>query len=427
MAIFPIATTPPFSVASTSSIELMQEVAARETERSLISDSNTVDLTVADVSLTGQLLSSVAGISDAANVAETGAPIDNEAVIDEAQRFVDSFNALNQSGQLSTDALIEIAAETPIAVGVPLLITQEAEASGIDVVALGSNQGDFLLTLDSGALETALETDAAATTSQLAALAAPVAETVVNDLTQSTQTFALTTTAQLQLTAANVTAINVSTPQAEGPLSVPAIPVVPDLTVENAQLREALADTMLVDIVNTAAGITSTSAQISTLPLQEMSPLASATQQVQPASVVVADAQAQAAINANTMSTNTALNASSLNATTNPLPTAEATAAQVELGLTPANLVTTPIEQVTQLATNPTVAGAVAAFQVPADDGSRAGRLATSTSLDAINPIETVVETQAIGPNLANTSDQRRSPSPDARVNQWLATRPGLI
>jgi hypothetical protein len=197
--------------------------------------------------------------------------------------------------------------------------------------------------------------------------------------------------------------------------------VVPDLGSENAQLREVLADTMLMDIVSTAA-----STQVSTLTVRNQ---AETTSEPERGAAVETAAQAQpqaaadnnpAAMSASVLA-NAELNAQVLNAA------AVAAQVQAELGLTPGNLITTPLEQVSQLAANPAVAGAVAAFQVPADDGSRATRLAVSSGLDAINPVATVVATEAIGPNLANNNGQRHENSPDARVNQWLATRPGLI
>lgn len=409
-----IAATPPSSLAPTSSTDLVQGVFVRETERTLFSESNISAATSVDVSQAGRLLSSVAGISDAANAAEVGAAIDTETVIDQAQRFVDSVNVLSLGGQLTTDTLLDIAAETPSAAPTT---TQETEAPGIDLVPISSAQDSFVLTLDSDALSAALESDAVAATSQLAAVAVPLAEAVASDLALSKTAFTELTTTQLDIAVINT----VSNTQTALPGNTGSPPVVPDLGSENAQLREVLADTMLMDIVSTAA-----SAQVSTLTVRNQ---AETTSEPERGAAVETAAQAQpqaaadnnpAAMSASVLA-NAELNAQVLNAA------AVAAQVQAELGLTPGNLITTPLEQVSQLAANPAVAGAVAAFQVPADDGSRATRLAVSSGLDAINPVATVVATEAIGPNLENNNGQRHENSPDARVNQWLATRPGLI
>jgi hypothetical protein len=61
------------------------------------------------------------------------------------------------------------------------------------------------------------------------------------------------------------------------------------------------------------------------------------------------------------------------------------------------------------------------------DDGGRNARVAFQSAFDVVNPMEAVLQTEAISPNLANTSEQRREGSTDSRLSQWLATRPGLI
>jgi hypothetical protein len=101
--------------------------------------------------------------------------------------------------------------------------------------------------------------------------------------------------------------------------------------------------------------------------------------------------------------------------------------ARVQAMLSPSDLLTTPLEQITRLAQNPTLAGAVAAFQISGDEGGRNARVTLQRDFDVVNPMEAVPQTEPIAPNLANTGEQRRDDATDKQQNEWLATRPNLF
>lgn len=414
MAISPLAATPPFplSVSSVASIEATQLLLARETEADLFLP-DSVDSVA--FSQTSQLLSSVAEITDAADAAEAGSAIDSSALVEDVQRFVDNANALNFDDRLTTFTLgtvLDISAEIP-APSEPA--AQPADVPGIDLVPVGGGGSTFLLTLDSEELQSALAADVVGTTSQLADFVVPLGNAVVQaeinqQLTDGLGGLAVSTETLL---ASSQTATLLTTS------------VVPDLTVENAELRQALADTALADILDVVA------AGAASLPVQELAaegvtpPLATnnppTTNDTAPANAPAAALPAAGALAAPVAAPLPA------GADAAALIAAQTATVQAETTMTLAALVTTPLEQIAQLAANPTVAGAVAAFQIPADDGSRGARVAVPVGMDTVNPIAAVLASEGISPNLANTGEQRRDQTPNPRVNQWLATRPGLI
>jgi hypothetical protein len=447
MAIPSVAATPP-SLFSIPSIEAMQGMLlVRRTESRVFVGNLFPTTDIVELSETSQLLSTVSQIADAAEAAEQGVAIDTEAVLESAQDFVDSVNAVNIGNEFALSSVID----TGIVPEPDTLQAEALNALGISVLPIDSGGDNFILSLDTQALETALLADPTETTEQLAAAAAPIATAAAAQATTATIVAAGVTQDAFALAAAGVPAAALLTsqltPQALAevgtvleslpPVPVP-VPVVPDLTVENADLRRALADTALSDIVSAITSSADEPADSSVTALAATNAalaeaaLAAQSQAIIAATVPDADEPAPA---------NTLSQARSVTGTTSqvaPTVSAEravdqalllnaAADAQAQATLSPSELLTTPLEQITRLALNPTLAGAVAAFQIPMDDGGRNARVAFQSAFDVVNPMEAVLQTEAISPNLANTSEQRREGSTDSRLSQWLATRPGLI
>ena len=443
MAIPSVALTPP-SLFPIPSIDPVQgALLLRQSERNLfIGSANTFPSTdTVEFSDTSQLLSSVAQIADAAEAAEQGTTISTQAIIENAQDFVDSVNAVN----LGDDFVLNTVINTSI---VPEPATPQAEALGavgISVLPIDSEGDSFILSLDPGALETALLADPAETAEQLAAAVAPIATAAAAQATTTTIIASSVTQNTFALVAAGEPETGLFSPQLapqvlaavgtalEGlpPVLVP-VPVVPDLTVENADLRRALADTALSDIVSAIAGNLDSAAD-SLLPDLSLAneaiteaalvaPSLPGAVETAPEADETADVSAPPQAQALTAASATVVPPSpsppDASATNQAALLNVAADVQAQAALTPSELLTTPLEQITRLAGNPTVAGAVAAFLVPTDDGMRAAKGGIQADLDVINPVAAVLRTEAIAASLANGSNDRQDGSAESRLNQ---------
>lgn len=444
MAIPSVALTPP-SLFPIPSIDPVQgALLLRQSERSLfigsVNASTFPSTDTVEFSDTSQLLSSVAQIADAAEAAEQGTTISTQAIIENAQDFVDSVNAVN----LGDDFVLNTVINTSI---LPEPATPQAEALGavgISVLPIDSEGDSFILSLDTGALETALLADPAETAEQLAAAVAPIATAAAAQATTTTIVASSVTQNTFALVAAGEPEIGLLSPQLapqvlaavgtalEGlpPVLVP-VPVVPDLTVENADLRRALADTALSDLVSAIAGNLDSAAES---PLPDFSlaneaiteaalvaPSLPGAVETAPEADETADVSAPPQAQALTAAPATVVSPSPPDASaTNQAALLNVAAdVQAQAALTPSELLTTPLEQITRLAGNPTVAGAVAAFLVPTDDGMRAAKGGIQADLDVINPVAAVLRTEAIAASLANGSNDRQEGSAESRLNQW--------
>jgi hypothetical protein len=446
MAIPSVALTPP-SLFPIPSIDPVQgALLLRQSERSLfigsVNASTFPSTDTVEFSDTSQLLSSVAQIADAAEAAEQGTTISTQAIIENAQDFVDSVNAVN----LGDDFVLNTVINTSI---VPEPATPQAEALGavgISVLPIDSEGDSFILSLDTGALETALLADPAETAEQLAAAVAPIATAAAAQATTTTIVASSVTQNTFALGAAGEPETGLLSPQLapqvlaavgtalEGlpPVLVP-VPVVPDLTVENADLRRALADTALSDIVSAIAGNLDSAADS---PLPDLSlaneaiteaalvaPSLLGAVETAPEADETADVSAPPQAQALTAASATAVSPPpsppDASATNQAALLNVAANVQAQAALTPSELLTTPLEQITRLAGNPTVAGAVAAFLVPTDDGVRAAKGGIQADLDVINPVAAVLRTEAIAASLANGSNDRQEGSAESRLNQW--------
>jgi hypothetical protein len=425
VAIPSIAATPS-SLFPIPSIDAVQgALLVRSTERSLFSASTFPLVDTVEISATGRLLSSVAEIVDVAEAAELGATVNTESVVGNVQDFVDSVNAVSLDNEFALSDLLN-------ADIVPAPTTPQAEALraiGINVLPFGSDTDSFILSLDAEVLENALTTNPVGTTEQLAAATAPIAAAAVAQTSASTVVAGSLTQETLARVSAGQTGNGLLTPEFPASVAVIDSPstVVPDLTLENAELRRALADTLLSDIVNTVT--TTADIAVAALPI-ETTVIDAATLSTPPL-VAVAEPQIDTEVEAQTatppqlpnVSANVTVGENTTDAdlllANSVLPVNAAVDAQTQTVLALANL-PTPLEQTTLLAANPTVAGAVAAFQVPADDGTWAARV--KGDLDVINPMAAVLQTQGIAPNLANSNNERQETLLESRVNQWLAT-----
>lgn len=447
MAIPSVALTPP-SLFPIPSIDPVQgALLLRQSERSLfigsVNASTFPSTDTVEFSDTSQLLSSVAQIADAAEAAEQGTTISTQAIIENAQDFVDSVNAVN----LGDDFVLNTVINTSI---VPEPATLQAEALGavgISVLPIDSEGDSFILSLDTGALETALLTDPAETAEQLAAAVAPIATAAAAQATTTTIVASSVTQNTFALVAAGELETGLLSPQLapqvlasvgtalEGlPPALVPVPVVPDLTVENADLRRALADTALSDLVSTIAGNLDSAADS---PLPDLSlaneaiteaalvaPSLPGAVETAPEADETADVSAPPQAQALTADSATVVSPPSpsppdASATNQAALLNVAADVQAQAALTPSELLTTPLEQITRLAGNPTVAGAVAAFLVPTDDGMRAAKGGIQADLDVINPVAAVLRTEAIAASLANGSNDRQEGSAESRLNQW--------
>jgi hypothetical protein len=446
MAIPSIAATPP-SLFSFPSIEAVQgALLVRRTESSVFIGNVFPTTDIVELSETSQLLSTVAQIADVAEAAEQGVAIDTAAVLESAQDFVDSVNAVNIGNEFALSSMID----TSIVPAPDTLQAEALNALGISVLPVDSAGDSFILSLDTETLETALLADPAETTEQLAAAAAPIATAAAAQATTTTIVAASVTQDTFALAApVGPATVSLLTPQVLAevstaleslpPIPIPVpVPVVPDLTIENADLRRALADTALSDIVS---AITSSADEPVDSPITALSVAntavagtALAAQSAPIAPAIVSEAEEPAPANTPPQAQNVAGTTSQVvptviaeSAADQALLLNAAADAQAQATLSPAELLTTPLEQITRLALNPTLAGAVAAFQIPVDEAGRNARVALQSAFDVVNPMEAVLQTEAIGPNLANSSEQRREGSTNSRMSQWLATRPGLI
>lgn len=445
MAIPSIAATPP-SLFSIPSIEVMQgALLVRRTESSVFIGNARPTTDIVALSETSQLLSTVSQIADAAEAAEQGIAINTESVLERAQDFVDSVNAVNLGNEFALSSVID----TSI---VPEPDTLEAEALnalGISVLPLNAEGDNFILSLDSGALETALLADPAETTEQLAAAAVPIATAAAAQATTTTIAPTGPTQDAFGLVAAGTPATGLLSPQLATqvlaevgsaleslpPVPVP-IPVVPDLTVENADLRRALADTALSDIVNAVASsvdeATDSSITALAVPNAAIAEAALAGRSPPIAAPIAPEAEEPVVADRPPQTPNLAGTASRVAPTVVAANTTDQalllnTAAGAQAVLTPDDLLSTPLEQLSRLATNPTLAGAVAAFQISGDEGGRNARVTLQKDFDVVNPMEAVPQTEPIAPNLANTGEQRRDDTTGRQQNEWLATRPNLF
>lgn len=369
-----------------------------------------------DISETSRLLSSMAELAKAARAAEAGNPVDNQAVIDDAQRFVENLNALNLETQFGTGGLFDLSSD--VAAPAPL-----AASLGFGIIPLGADEDAFLLTLDNQALAGALEDDPAGTANELASFALPlgvqlaereVQSDLLSDLSLINRPAAPNPSVAAGATALALLAVD------------PAEAVVPDLLVANTELRRALADTALMDTLTEA---------LPEVPELSIAPLATPPL---PTAAIAADTQRpedsgeMAASVPGDLQRPSTVPLSTTNSATPQTgqvipPVLAPAAAPVQAVLTPDDLLSTPLEQISRMATNPTLAGAVAAFQISGDEGGRNARVALQRDLDAVNPVEAVPRTEPIGPNLANTGEQRRDDAADKQRNEWLATRPHLF
>lgn len=437
MAIPSVALTPP-SLFSIPSIDPVQgPLFLRQSERSLFSDAGSIfpSSDIVAFSETGQLLSSVAQIADAAEAAEQGATVSTQSIIESAQDFVDSVNAVN----LGNDFALSTAIDTSI---VPEPATPQADALGavgISVLPIDSAGDSFVLSLDIETLETAVQSNPAAATEQLAAAAAPIAAAAaVQASATSIVATGSSTRDPFALAAQGTPTAGLLTPQLLAGLAgagtviddtppLTAVPVVPDLTIENAELRRALADAALSEIVTAVAANTdSLENPVIALPTADsVVAEAALTTPIPIAETVEPDADEPAAVRtlpqsqASTAEPDAVVPPVDANVTTQAALLNAVVAPQAETTLTPSELLTTPLEQITRLAGNPTVAGAVAAFLIPADDGIRTGKGGIQTDLDVINPVAAVRQTEAITASLANGSNDRREDSAESRLDQW--------
>ena len=413
----PAVSATPFSLATPAEVMQVRDVFVRETESSLFVSSPAFPFAdTVDLSDTSRLLSSTAALAETANTAARGDSVDPESVIEDAQRFVDSVNALSLSAPLlEPDGAQDLAFD-------PATSASPPEAPGIDIVPVGADT--FLLTLDAEVLEGALQANPAATVTQLADFALPVGTQLA---AQSLQAGLPADRSSINGNAA-LGALAVSGQTDVAVLAAAeAQPVVPDLTVVNAELRRALADTALMDtlaetlpaapelaipplLVPAVPEAERDRLGVLMTPLQDLpegpeearSPLPPMVPSPAASSTATQLAQAEAS---------------------QLLPAAELPQAV----LTPDELLSTPLEQISRLAANPMLAGAVAAFQIVGDEGGRNPRVTLQSDFDVVNPMEAVLQTEAVGPNLANTTGQRRDDAGDNRRNAWLATRPRLI
>ena len=416
MAIAPITVTAETSYLSPAAeVQRIEGSLLRVTERSLSVEALVLSDSV-EISDTSRMLSAMSEIADAASTAADGGVIDPREVAADAQRFVDSVNALNLGSQFETGGLFGDDTELPL-------------ATGLGTVPLADEEGSFLLTLDSSELETALEETPAATSNALAAAVVPLgtelaAQAIQTDLNASQATSAVFAQATI-----NQTDLLTLSAEADLDTAFPETPVVPDLTLSNAELRQALADTLLADALNPATLLPPLATPAVTLPpLPEVDASTQTTSATAPAQITQTDeAELPGENNERTVAVQTPVSVPSPVSTPVQSDITATAMAETQALLTAQDLITTPMEQITRLALNPTVAGAVAAFQLAGDEGGRAARGALQSDAEVVNPVAAILQTEAIASNLANSSEQRQEYPAKLRISEWLATRPGLI
>jgi hypothetical protein len=383
-----------------------------------------------DISATGTLLSSASEIADAARAAEQGAVIDSASLVENVQSFVDSVNAVSLSNEFVLSGLID----TSI---VPAPGTAQANALGavgINVLSLGSGSDSFILGLDIKVLEDALLTDPTGTSGQLAAATGTISAAAANQAGVATEVAAGTTQETLALAAAGQSANGLLTPEfiTGAATAIDSVrSVVPDLTIENADLRRTLADRILRDIVDTA-----TSSDVSTVTnetqltaLLEENALTASSALTTPPLVAAAPAlptatETPALALAQTQTLTLAANAITAPVVATPVLPANVTSeAQAQTALTLSSFLSTPLEDNARLAVSAPLGGAVGAFQIPVDAGNWGARFGIRGDLDVINPMAAVLQTKAIASNLASSSNERQENSAGSRLDQWLSGR----
>ncbi|HTJ96923.1 MAG TPA: hypothetical protein VL381_05595 [Rhodocyclaceae bacterium] len=343
------------------------------------------DSTLVTLSDNGQLLSALADLSASGNT----------DILNSTQNFVELFNS--SSTATSSPAVVSLfdsaTVDTNTQSNAPTPVQDSLAQLGITVQPSATTDETVQLQLDQQALGAAVSSDAASTTDQLSGVAG-----VIEAALLSAQQ-----TSSLPLTAADLAS---STSVA----SVGAItPVVPNLVEVNNALRRSLAESALEDAITAATN------RLPVIAAEAQPPLL----QTQPATRA---ADATTAVAAQEDAIVTATSAASTQATV----AAPATTTATDTAAAPTNAPNTSFEQANLVAANPATASSVAAFNNVVDNGLRLARpISTSVSLDVVNPVEIVSQTEAIGPNLANSSNenQRRQAEQDFRQQRIAFNR----
>lgn len=425
--------TSPFPAAPAEAAQLRM-LLARDVERTLTNDDNAFPPPrplgeIVDLSGGARLLSSVDLISNAAASAQSGEAADSLSIVDAAQRFVDNVNALSLESAAESEGVFLPGLADEVAIA---LATSANERLGINILA-ATPTVPVQLTLDREVLAETAATDSVGASRQLATLAVPLGSALAaqastppvyaplpappplpseQGLAEAGEDQAGSNSPSLDLssnTSDEITSDEISDQ------------IAPDLAEANAQLQRTLADTALSESLNEAS---LSAAALSPPTVAAPAEIVSASP---PRSGVGVFSGASSLNLAETLSRSpTRLTAAEI-----APPTAEllATSAAVPLDPGPDSSVIdrllNPLRHSVQLAGNPTVAGAVAAFQISGDEGGRNGKVGLVSDFEFVSPVAGILADEPVGANLRNGSEQRQGRS-DPRQSAWLGTRPDL-